>query len=108
MVIVFDETTVLNVEKVISMMIKHTPTKEKVLKSSGFLGLNPQYETISTDSWTLEFEYVAVNNIHYRFTCSNINHNSIRNTGLEIIAQLKRYDSTIVDKAFEDAFLKEK
>lgn len=110
MLIVFDETTVLSVDKVISMVIKNTPIKEKTLVSSGFLGLNPKYDEVETQSWTLEFKYTKpedAKHSHWSYTCESKNLDYLKKQAKEIIQQIKGYDASLINTAFENAFLKD-
>ncbi len=108
MVIVFGENTILNVDKVISLLIKYTPQEERTKTSSGFFGLFPTYETTKRDEWTLEFQYTGgvVGNMEYTYTSRSSNYQRLVEQAKQIILQIKKYDNTIIDQAFEDAFLK--
>lgn len=106
MMIVINETTVLTLDKVLTMMIKTTPKSEKVLKTKGFLGLFPEYETIEQPYYTLEFEYERGTN-KYTFTNACSDYAFLKTLAKEIVEQVRKYDSTLVDRAFEEAVLKE-
>ena len=85
MLIYLDPTTVLNVDKVRSLMIN---TVEKVN--------------------ILTFKYIcSVSKVEMTYTSKCETRKPLDSIAKEIIVQLKRYDSTFVDRAFEDAFLKE-
>lgn len=110
MLIVFDETTVLSVDKIMSLLIKSTPVKEKTLVSSGFLGLNPKYDEVEIPSWTLEFKYTKpddTKNNYWTFTSQSKDYNNLKKMAKEIIQQIKSFDASLINAAFESAFLKE-
>ena len=109
MYIITSETTVLNVAKIIHLMIVTTPKFEKTKVSSGFLGLFPKYETTETPYYTLNFKYTCAvqANTQMTFTCGNSDYNTLKKTAKDIILQIKKYDASWIDAAFEEAFLKE-
>lgn len=103
-------TTVLNVDKVISIIINYTPEKEKVKVGEGFFGFFPEYQTKTVDKWTLKFDYIcAVEKGRAWFTNGpSANYADLKEKARGIIEQVKTFDSSLVNAAFEEAFLKEK
>lgn len=108
MYIVTGETTVLNISKIISLMILTTPKSEKTVTSS-FFGLFPKYETTETPFYTLSFKYMCAvqPNTHMTFTCGHSDYAVLQKQAKDIILQIKKYDASWIDAAFEEAFLKE-
>ena len=105
--IVINEVTLIAMDSVKSLLIKTTPRSEKILRTKGFLGLFPKYETLEHQEWTLEFQYIS-RDIAQVFTQSSTNYNILKENCKSIISQVKQYDHAYVDKAFEEEVLKEK
>lgn len=110
MLIIFNETTVLNVKTIQSIMIKATPYKEKTLINKGFLWLFPMYKETDIPHWTLEFIYSPGDGTDGRthiFKAEHKDYDVLKKTGKAIIQQIKNFDVGLVNVAFEDAFLKD-
>lgn len=110
MLIIIHETTMLNIERINSLMIKNTPVKKKSVVDTGFLGLFPKYEEVDSPCWTLEFSYTKPNDPQgstWTFTCKSEDYNSLKKDCQDIIKQIKSFDASMISAAFEAAFLKE-
>lgn len=109
MKIIINETTMLQMDKMESCMIITVTEKEKVLKTLGFLGLFPQYETIEKTRYELQIKYRTTEDRGVRlWKCSHSDHATLAKLAKSVIAQVQKYDSNYIDTAFEDVVLKGK
>jgi hypothetical protein len=109
MTIVINETTMLQMDKMQSCMIITATEKEKVLKTSDFLGLFPQYKTIEKPYYELQIKYRTTEDRGARlWKCSHSDHATLAKLAKSVIAQVQKYDDKYIDTAFEDVVLKGK
>lgn len=107
MLIIFDDATVLNVDKIEYMTIGYTPETKKILKSN-FLGLFPIYERQEIPAWTLTFKYTHPEIIGtWTYTNKNSDYERLKISAKQIIVQIRRFDPTLINTEFEEAFFKE-
>jgi len=106
MLIILGKDTILNIKTLKSMLITLDPIKEESTVSSLF-GLFPKTKTVSHDNWKLVIEYVnEVDDKHYEYSSTCRTRKVLEDIAASLINQLKQYDATLVNQAFEDAFLK--
>ena len=107
MLIIISDTTVLNMDKFETMMINSRTNTTKTKTGDGFLGLFPTYEEKTDTTYVLSLKYTRGTN-QMTFTNESPDYNHLRNIARNVVTQLRSLDSSMVDQAFEDAFLKEK
>lgn len=101
MILAIDDT-ILNVKTVVTMLVAYTP---EITIVNGFLGFGNQ--EVKEDSWTLKFTFInGADNETYTFTSQSKNKKSLSDQARKIIAGIKNADSSMIDAAFEEAFLK--
>lgn len=94
--------SLLNIKAISSMLIKYTPEKT----TSSFFGMFKS--TNESPLWTLELTYTCgVDGKCYIYSCSSRDKSPLTKIAKEFIKSAKEVDSSFIDKAFEDAFLKE-
>lgn len=105
--IIINESTMIVADAVHSVMVTGEDEKTKVLKSPGFLGLFPTYQTITTRKYKLVVSYTR-DKTSWTWSASHSNYDVLAKMSKHIIAQVKANDSSYVDQAFEDVVLKGK
>lgn len=94
-------------DKFETMMINSKTNTTKTKVGDGFLGLFPQYEEKTETAYVLSIKYIRGTS-QMTFTNESPDYNHLRMIARNVVTQLRSLDSSIVDQAFEDAFLKEK
>jgi hypothetical protein len=107
MLIIIDETTVLNMKEVNTMLL--APNKKIVKKkiSGGFFGIDKTVEIEEQDGYKLSIEYVDNRDRQMIYSCTHSDYATLQAKGKIFIEQLKMLDTGIINAAFEDAFLKD-
>lgn len=108
MLIILDDSTVLNMKEISNMLITQAKKKVKKKISGGFFGIDKFEEEEVVDGWVLKIEYTDNHGKGMVYTNQHSNYDMLRNKSKHIIEQLKMHDSGIINAAFEDAFLKDK
>ena len=108
MLIQAGETTLLNAKSVISVLIKIEHKLEKVKKVKKFLGLFTDHEIVKKDFYILEVQYICAYKLVSReFSCGSYDYKFIEAKAKRVIEDIKKYDSSYIDRAFEETVLKE-
>ncbi len=106
MLIAIDEHTLLNIEKVRSLLIRSQPETKKVLISSGFLGMFPSYEETVVQKWSLEMiDTNSIDGKSYTFTQTSISRDSLEKTATRMISRLRKLENILVDEELEKVLL---
>ena len=97
-----NEVTLFEIKEFKSIMVRYKPDIKKKLKLFG----SSSEEKI--DKWCVEMYYKSTDdkNMIYTYGPSE-DHAAVVQCAKSIIRQVKKHDPSIIDKAFEDAFLKE-
>lgn len=109
MFIQIGDVTILNIDKMISMLILTEPKIEKIKTSDGFFGFFPSYSTQETPYYKLELKYKCgvTKGQNMTFYSSSADYQTLKKMAQGIILQIRQYDSTFINAAFEEAFLKD-
>lgn len=108
MLIGIKDLALLNITRVDSFSLFHSPIKEKkVKKGGGFLGLFDLEETIEVDSYNATLVYRDMDGKQQQFGWRCANYDLMKSHLKELISQLKRHDLDLISEALEKAMMAE-
>ena len=97
--------SVIEMDKLESMIMNSVEEKKKVMKSPGFLGLFPEYETTeAVTGYKLEVKYLRGIQT-WTFTNHAPDSKTLKDIMASVIFQIKGYDNDAVSVALEQAIL---
>ena len=107
MIVKLDEAHSVNMRKLTSTGISRSHTSEMV-ETSFFFGWFKSEKEVKTDVWMLTVKFVCdVTGDHKVTTWTCGDRLPLEKAVQNIMQQIKNSDSFLVDRAFEDAFLKD-
>jgi hypothetical protein len=92
------------IKEVYSLTFFHTP-EEKITKVKNFWGATQEVKE-TVDYWTITMIYLRADNEKHTYSAKSPNYEAMIDQFNDLQKQIKQFDSTFIDRAFEEQVLK--